>query len=142
MLDSVGRWYLREVDYRVYGLCFLAITLFFVVWRRWRYRSWPSEGDYLKFALSLLGIGSGLPVCAVFLLTKPPAIDMLSGSALTAIGVLVPIITFAYGLPRLSALVFPKEAPPQPTIDPKVETGGSPRASLETGPRRKRPRRG
>jgi hypothetical protein len=67
---------------------------------------------------------------------------MLSGSALAAIGVLVPIITFAYGLPRLSALFFPKEAPPQPTISPKVEKAGSPRASLETGPSRKRPIRG
>jgi hypothetical protein len=138
----VGRWLLREIDYRVYGLCILAIALLFVVWRRWRYKSWPSEGDYLKVGLSLLGIASGVPVCAVFLLTKPPAIEMLSGFSLAAIGVLVPIITFAYGLPRLSALVFPKEAPPQPPANLKVETGGSPRASLETGPRRKRPRRG
>jgi len=126
VLDSVGRWFLREVDYRVYGLCILAIALFFVVWRRWRYRSWPSEGDYLKLGLSLLGIASGLPVCAVFLLTKPPAIEMVSGLSLAAIGVLVPIIAFAYGLPRLKVLFFPKEAPPQAPMNPEAERPDSP----------------
>lgn len=126
MLDSAGRWFLREVDYRVYGLCILAVALLFVFWRRWRYRSWPSESDYLKLGLSLLGIASGLPVCAVFLLTKPPAIEMLSSLSLAAIGVLVPIITFAYGLPRLKVLFFPKEAPPQAAVGQEIEKPDSP----------------
>jgi hypothetical protein len=122
----VGRWFLREVDYRVCGLVVLVIVLFFVFWRRWQYRSWPSKDDCFKVVVSLLGIAGGLPVCAVFLLTKPPAIQDLSGLSLAAIGLLVPIVTLAYGLPRLRVLFFPKEAPRQPSINAEADRPDSP----------------
>ncbi len=109
MLDSLGRWFLRESDYRVFGLCVLAVVVLFIVWRRTRFKSWPSKDDFLVLVLSLLGIVGALPICAAFLLTKPPAIEMLPGSSLAAIGVLVPVVTFTYGVPRLRALFFPKE---------------------------------
>ena len=112
MLDSLGRWYLRT-DYRIIGLIILAIVLIFTFWRHWRYKSSPSKDDYLTLVLSLLSIAGGLPVCAAFLLTKPPAIDMLPGSAFALIGLLVPIILFGYGLPKLKVLFFPQQAPLQ-----------------------------
>jgi hypothetical protein len=59
----------------------------------------------------------------VFLLTKPPAIDMLPGSALALIGLIVPIILFAYGLPKLKVLFLPQQAPLQSLAasNPEVE---------------------
>ena len=126
MLDSVGRWFLREVDYRVCGLVVLAVVLFFVFWRRRQYRSWPSVDDCVKLVSSLLGIAGGLLVCAVFLLTKPPAIEELSGLWLAAIGLIVPVVTIFYGAPRLKALFFPKEAPRQPSVNAEAERPDSP----------------
>ena len=99
-MDSIGRWILRAVDYRVYAIVVLATSIIFVIWRRWHYESWPSRDDYLNLVIGLLGISGGLPVGVVFLMTKPPAVDMLSGSMLAAIGLLVPIVCLAFGWPR------------------------------------------
>lgn len=111
MLNSAGRWLLRVVDYRTYAIIILIVSAFFVFWRRWHYKSWPSHDDYLNLVIGLLGIAGGLPVGVVFLMTKPPATNMLSGTMLASIGLLVPIVCIAFAWPRLRALFLPYEAP-------------------------------
>lgn len=115
------------VDYRVYAIFVLATSLVFVIWRRWHYESWPSRDDYLNLVIGLLGIAGGLPVGVVFLMTKPPAVDMLSGFMLAAIGLLVPIVCLAFGWPRLRALFLPSEAPIRSgahEVGPSADGGG------------------
>lgn len=95
----------------MYGLIALASVGAFCVWRRLRYRSWPTHLDCISFALILPAMIGGLTVMVVFLLTKPPAIDMLSTQALALLGLLVPIVIFGNAYPRLRALLSPPQAP-------------------------------
>ncbi len=107
VLDSVGRYFLSKLDYRLYGLIALAAVGAFCVWRRLRYRRWPTHVDCVGFVLSLAAMIGGLTVMVVFLLTKPPAIDTLSTQTLVLLGLLVPIVVFGNAYPRLRALLFP-----------------------------------
>ena len=112
VLDSAGRYFLATLDYRLCGLIALAAVGAFCVWRRLRYRSWPTHLDCIGFVLNLAAMIGGLTVMVVFLLTKPPAIDTLSTQALALLGLLVPIIIFGNAYPRLRALLFPQAPKP------------------------------
>jgi hypothetical protein len=57
----------------------------------------------------------------VFLLTKPPAIDLLPTGTLVIIGVVVPIIMCGSASPKLRALLFPPRAPSPPVATKCVE---------------------
>jgi hypothetical protein len=50
-------------------------------------------------------------VGVVFLLTKPPAIELLSQQALLTIGVFMPILTLGYAFPQLRELFSPPTPP-------------------------------
>jgi heme A synthase len=113
-LDSIGRSFLTTLNYRVYGLLALVALGLFCVWRKRRYKSYPTHQDCIAFVISLGGMIGGITVMVVFLLTQPPAIDMLSGQTLGLVGVLVPIILFGKAYPPLKALLFPPEAPKPP----------------------------
>ncbi len=95
----------------MYGLIALASVGAFCVWRRLRYHSWPTHLECISLALILPAMIGGLTVPVVFLLTKPPATDMLSTQALVLLGLLVPIVIFGNVYPRLRALLFPPQAP-------------------------------
>jgi len=60
----------------------------------------------------------GFVVGVVFLLTKPPAVQLLSQHALLTIGILVPIVSFGYAFPRLRALFSPPARPVPPIEKP------------------------
>jgi len=113
-LDSAGRWFLAAFDYRLWSLLIILTFVFFTLWRRWRYESWPTRDDYLHLLFSLAGCIGGITIPVVFLLTKPPAIDMLSGPLFLLLGLGVPILIFGEAIPRLKALLFPREAPKPP----------------------------
>lgn len=110
-LDSAGRWFLATFDYRVWGIVFFCAFVLFSLWRRCRYKSWPVRDDYVHLLFSLAGSVGGITIPIVFLLTKPPAIDMLSGPLFLLVGLGVPILIFGEAIPRLKALFFPPEAP-------------------------------
>jgi len=114
LLDSVGRVFLSSMDYRLYGLLALLALGLFCTWRRLRYQSWPTHQDCIIFVLSLGAMIGGITVLVVFLLTKPPAIDVLSTQTLALIGLLLPIIIFGNAYPKLRALLFPTQAPKPP----------------------------
>ncbi len=128
MLNSAGRWALRVVDYRIYGMLILGICVFFILWRRFRYKSWPTGSDYFNLILSLLGIAAALQVAVVFLMPKPPAVDALSGFMLGAIGLLVPTVCLVFAWPWLRVLFLPSAAPKPPqaqTAKSNAERGDS-----------------
>ena len=110
-LDSMGRWFLVTFDYRVWGIAFFCALVLFSLWRRFRYKGWPVRDDYVHMLFSLAGCIGGVTIPIVFLLTKPPAIDMLSGPLFLLVGLGVPILIFGEAIPRLKALFFPPEAP-------------------------------
>lgn len=114
LLDSVGRWYLETLDYRIYGLLILVVLCIFFFWRRWRYKSLPSRDDYFTLVINLVGVFGGVTIFVVFLLTKPPAFEVLPSTSLVLIGLLVPIVILGFALPRLRALFFPAQAPRPP----------------------------
>lgn len=116
-LDQIGRLFLA-IDYRVWGIIMLAALLLFCVWRRLRYKSWPAQSDCFHLLLGLVGCIGGVTIPIVFLVTKPPAIEMLSGPHLVLIGLAVPVVIFGTAIPRLNSLLFLSQAPsPPPTKD-------------------------
>jgi hypothetical protein len=111
-LDSGGRWFLTTFDYRFWGIAVLVVVVLFCVWRRLRYKTWPTRTDCFYVALALIGTIGAFSTMVVFLMTKPPAVEMLSTPSLVFLGLLVPIVIFGEALPRLKALFFPPEIPP------------------------------
>lgn len=122
-LDSIGRWILTFFEYRILGIIFGVTIIVFCFWRRLRYEMWPSKDDCFQLASSLTGTIGGIAAMVVFLFTKPPAIEMLSGTMLVFLGLIVPVVIIGTAFPKLSALFFPKEAPkpPQAVLSEKRE---------------------
>jgi hypothetical protein len=116
-LDSFGRSFLTTFDYRLYSLAILIALIIFCAWRKGRYKSYPTQQDCFDFVTGLIGLVGALIVMAVFLLTKPPAIDALSGQVLGLIGLLVPIIIFGKAGPQLKALLSPRRLRNRRRID-------------------------
>lgn len=114
ILNSIGRYFLLSLDARLYGLLALVAVGGFCVWRRLRYKTWPTHQDCIAFVLSLAAMFGGVTVMVVFLLTKPPAVDLLSTQLVALLGVLVPIVIFGNAYPRIRALLFPQQAPSPP----------------------------
>jgi hypothetical protein len=115
-VDALARSVL-QTDYRIYGGCILGAVFLFLVWRRWRYREWPSFEQCIVLITALLAILGAITIALVFLFTSPPAVDVLPKQSILLIGLLTPIAIFYYVLPRLHALWFPPEVgekPPPP----------------------------
>jgi hypothetical protein len=113
-LDSIGRWFLATFDYQLWAVVFVFTFVLFTFWRRWRYKSWPAQDDYVHLLFSLVSCIGGVIIPIVFLATKPPAIDILSTPLLLLIGLGVPILIFGKAIPLLKALFLPPEAPRPP----------------------------
>jgi MFS superfamily sulfate permease-like transporter len=115
-VDALARSVL-QTDYRIYGGCILGAVVLFLVWRRWRYKEWPSFEQCIVLITALLAILGAITIALVFLFTSPPAVDVLPKQSILLIGLLTPIAIFYYVLPRLHALLFPPEVgekPPPP----------------------------
>ena len=108
MLDSVGRWILSQVDYRVAGLLTVFLVICFVICRRWRYKRWPAMAESVTVAVDVLALFTALAVGVVFLLTKPPAVETLSPQVLVMIGVVTLIAVIGQAVPSLVALFRPE----------------------------------
>ncbi len=124
LLDSAGRQLVQLAEYRIVGLAILLLLAIFAIWRRWKFGSWPIVEECFAVFTTVLGIVGAFIVGAVFLLTKPPAVDLLSPQALLIIGVAVPVMIFGYTFPRLRALFWP--APPgAPPVQPTGKEDGA-----------------
>jgi hypothetical protein len=77
-----------------------------------------------------VAIIGGVTISIVFLLTKPPAVDMLPSQSFTLIGLFTPIVIFYYTLPRIVAVFSPEKTPEKPPEDQRgTEPGVSPHRS-------------
>jgi len=113
-LDLIGRSLLTALDARLYGFLALGALGLFYIWRKWRYKSYPTHRDCMNFVYSLVEMIGGFTVMVVFLFTSPPAIELLSAATLALLGILVPILIFGKTGPQLKSLLFPPEAPKPP----------------------------
>ena len=118
-LDSLARWILTNCDYPVLGIIIIFVLVVFCFWRKFRYKLWATREDYFHLALSLVGCIGGFSAALVFLFTKPPAVELLSGTTLLFLGLIVPIVVIGTAFPRLKALFFPPEAPKHPKSSPQ-----------------------
>ncbi len=124
-LDSMGRWFLGITDYRHYGLFIAAVLICFTIWRRRRYGSWPGHEDYVAVVTSIVAILGATTTGIVFLLTKPPAVELLPSQSLLLIGLFLPIVVYSYALPRLRGLFLPPEVEEKPPKDePSADENG------------------
>jgi MFS superfamily sulfate permease-like transporter len=122
LLDSAGRQILAFAEYRNLGVLVVLVLLVFVFWRRRRFKKWPGVDDCIYVCTNALAIIGGFVVGVVFLLTRPPAIELLSQQALLTIGIFVPIVSLGYAFPRLRALFSPSTLPvPRTEKPPTVE---------------------
>lgn len=107
VLDAVGRSFLT-VDYRWYGMAIvLVIALYF-------YRSRAGERDesavitdILALVAALLTLVGGLDLLAVFVLTRPPAIELIDPNQLMGIGIVSGIIMLYQAWRQLAKLFAP-----------------------------------
>jgi hypothetical protein len=126
-LDSVGRQILSIAEYRSIGVLIAAILVAFVFWRRYKFNDWPGVENCFYVFGSVVAVIGGFLVGVVFLLTKPPAIELLSSQALLSIGIFVPVVSFGYGFPRLRTLFSPPAAPTPPPQDPQKDEALQPK---------------
>jgi len=123
-LDSAGRQLLALAEYRNLGIVLVLVLLIFVFSRHRTLNAWPGVEDCVNVCTNTLAIIGGLIVGVVFLLTKPPALELLSQQALLTIGIFVPIVSLGYALPRMRALFSPPVPPGPPTKEElKAESG-------------------
>jgi hypothetical protein len=68
----------------------------------------PKLREILSAVLALIVVWSGILAGCVFLLTSPPAIELLSDHALALIGLISLIVCIAVGLREISSIFFPR----------------------------------
>ena len=78
MADGIGRWVAVTFDFRFTGLTSLLVVVVFVLLKFRRDPSAISTTSCLGLAFSVYTLISATNVGAVFLLTTPPALDLLS----------------------------------------------------------------
>jgi hypothetical protein len=70
-VDALARSVL-QTDYRIYGGCILGAVFLFLIWRRWRYREWPSFEQCIVLITSLLALLCAITIALVFLFRECP----------------------------------------------------------------------
>jgi hypothetical protein len=106
--DSITRLGLGILDFgddpRYLGLAALFLLLLFAVVYRMRRGVWPRQSDWLRAGLALLATFSGVLTAAIFLLTKPPAIDRLSHEMQATLGVVMVVVFCGFVVREMSGI--------------------------------------
>ncbi len=95
MANEVGRWIAATFDFRFSGLASLFVVVVFVLLKFRRDPSAISTAGCLSIAFSVFTIISATNAGAVFLLTSPPALDLLSRDSLSLVGVVTVIAVYS-----------------------------------------------
>jgi len=88
-LDSAGRTILHASDYRIVAIIALVACAGFWLLRKKQGASAPDIAEFLRLVASLFSIFGALTIGVVFLLTRPPAIELVSPETLAIVGVVV-----------------------------------------------------
>jgi hypothetical protein len=110
-LDAWGRYLLHLSDYRYVAFCIVVLWLVFVAIRRIRYRSWPPVADHVTVVMGLFSLWGVMVQAIVFLMTKPPAFDLLSQTDLVLVSVISLVVVSVVVGPAVFRLFFPPEVP-------------------------------
>jgi hypothetical protein len=128
LLDAWGRRILHGYDYRYVALVIVVLWLVFLGTRRFRYGSWPPLADQLTIVISLFGLWGVVIQAVVFLMTKPPAIEVLGQTDLVLVSIVSLIAVAAVLVPVVARLFLPMEVSPRPldSVAPPDKAPSSP----------------
>lgn len=95
MPNIIGRWIAANFDFRFSGLASLLVVAVFVLLKFRRDPSAISTTSCLGLAFSVFTLISATNAGAVFLLTTPPALELLSKDSLSLVGVVTLIAVYS-----------------------------------------------
>ena len=110
-LSAIGSS-LLDADYRGVALTALAVGLCLTIAKRVRLGRWPDLSDFAAGFISLLSIYSAIVIGAVFLLTRPPAINKLGDLELGSVGLVSFVCLFFLGVREAYGRFIRKAGPP------------------------------
>jgi hypothetical protein len=114
-LNQAGYAILEALDYRVVSLMLLGLVLVLWIYARLRLKRHPTRDECLKAVEGGVSIAMAIIVGTVFLLTDPPAVEMLPHEMRGVVGLFTGIILFAVGYERIAdsfRASGPSKAPP------------------------------
>jgi len=94
MTNSIGRWIAATFDFRFTGLASLLVVAAFILLKFRRNPAAVSTTSCLSLAFSVFTLISATNAGAVFLLTTPPALDLLSKDSLALVGVVTVVAVY------------------------------------------------
>lgn len=103
-LNAIGRAYLDYVDYRVSSLSIMLILAVIILHRRVKLKHWLPLQDIIRAALGFLMVSTAVTIFCVFLLTKPPYLDALSGENLSTTTFIAFLVMFGFGATEVTRL--------------------------------------
>jgi uncharacterized membrane protein len=133
MANAIGRWIAATFDVRFTGLSSLIVVVIFVLWKARRDPSAISTTSCLGVAFSVITLVSATNAGAVFLLTTPPALDLLSRDSLTLVGVVTVVAVYLQAGRDILARFSSTPTPPEETQTPGTRDS-DPEPHRETGP--------
>ena len=115
ILDRAGREIVHALvdNYTLIGISLVLLIVVFIYWRKFRYGEWPTITDCLVVVFSIFTMLTGTTVAVVFLMTTPPAVDLLPTSTLLIVGLGNLIVGFAYAFPKFWDAFNPPAPDPQ-----------------------------
>ncbi|HXU29569.1 MAG TPA: hypothetical protein VN851_03240 [Thermoanaerobaculia bacterium] len=103
-LDLIGRAYLDHVDYRVSNLAIMLLIGVIAIHRRAKLKQWVPLQDVVRAALGFLMISTALTIFCVFMLTKPPYLEALSGDNLSTTAFITVFVMLGLGISEIAKL--------------------------------------
>ncbi len=105
-INSLGLLILKAADYRLVALATLGLYLLLSLIPLTRHGAWPGMEESIHGVLGLLSLFGTVTIGCVFLLTKPPAIDMLSDDSRGAIGLVCVVVMGLLGIIEVRSVFF------------------------------------
>lgn len=94
LTNTFGRWIAATFDFRFTGLASLVVVAVFILLKARHEPQAISTTNCLGLAFSVFTLISATNAGAVFLLTSPPALDLLSKDSLALVGVVTVVAVY------------------------------------------------
>ena len=110
-INALGLLFLRSADYRYVALGTIGLYALLSLLTLKRHGTWPGMEASVHGILGLLSLCGTVAIGCVFLLTKPPAIDMLSDDSRGAIGLVCIVVMGGLGIREVKTIFFDGKNP-------------------------------